>query len=130
MLWEYTLRSIYIIIVFRSHHRNDTYQTALQNFSTLYTKTEKKGRCDMRIVWKDSANARQRKPVKYRNYFIEGCGKGWVTNMPGDDNIYKNHYCALNAIDQALGGYGKKGKPNQKRLAYGIEIIGKKDASA
>ena len=50
--------------------------------------------------------------------------------VPGDMNVYKNHYSALNAIDEALGGYGNKGKPTQKRLDYGVQIIGKKDASA
>ena len=84
----------------------------------------------MRIVWKDSVAARQKKPVKYRGYYVQGYGKGWVTDMPGDNNIYKNHYSAQNAIDKALGGHGKKGKPTQKRLDYGIKIIGRKDTSA
>ena len=84
----------------------------------------------MRIVWKDSVTSRQKKPVKYRGHWVQGYGKGWVTDIPGDTNIYKNHYSAQNAIDKALGGYGNKGKPTQKRLDYGIQIIGQKDASA
>jgi hypothetical protein len=40
-------------------------------------------------------------------------------------NLYATHYDALNAIDSALGGYGQKG--SQKRQAYGIRIIGRKD---
>ncbi len=77
----------------------------------------------MRIVWKDS-KPKCHKPVKYRGHIIEGYNGGWTTSIPGDDNIYKTHYCALNAIDKALGGYGQKG--SQKRQAYGIKIIGKK----
>ncbi len=79
----------------------------------------------MRIVWKDSSASRGYKPVKYRGHIAEGYKGGWIINIPGDNNIYKNHYCALNAIDKALGGYGQKG--TQKRQSYGIEIIGKKD---
>ena len=82
----------------------------------------------MRIVWKDSVAARQRKPVKYRGYEASGYGEGWVVNLPGDNNIYKTHYCALNAIDKALGGYGQCG--TAKRKKYGIQIIGTKDAPA
>ena len=78
----------------------------------------------MRIVWKDS-NARARKPIKYRGCMIHGYHKGWTIDIPGDDNIYRTHYCALNAIDKALGGYGQMG--SAKRKAYGIQIIGKKD---
>lgn len=48
--------------------------------------------------------------------------------MPGDDNIYQTHYCALNAIDKALGDYGQKG--SAKRKDYGITIVGKKDGEA
>ena len=80
----------------------------------------------MRIVWKDS-KPKVHKPVKYRGHFIEGYNGGWTTSIPGDDNIYKTHYCALNAIDKALGGHGQKGLACQQRLSHGIEIIGKKD---
>lgn len=79
----------------------------------------------MRIVWKDSAARTGKKPVKYRGYVVSGHGKGWTVNIPGDQNLYKTHYNALNAIDQALGGYGQMG--SAKRKAYGIEIIGTKD---
>lgn len=78
----------------------------------------------MRVVWKDS-KPKSYKPVKYRGQMIYGSPKGWETDIPGDNNLYKSHYCALNAIDKALGGYGQKGC--QKRQSYGIQIIGKKD---
>lgn len=77
----------------------------------------------MRVVWKDSTS-RTHKPVKYRGHMIEGYNGGWTTNIPGDNNIYKTHYCALNAIDKALGGFGQMG--SAKRKDYGIQIIGKK----
>ena len=78
----------------------------------------------MRIVWKDS-NAKGYKPVKYRDHVIYGSPQGWITTVPGDNNIYKTHYDALNAIDQALGSFGQKG--SAKRKNYGITIVGKKD---
>ena len=78
-----------------------------------------------RVVWHDS-NARISKPVKYRNHYARGYKGGWVIDVPGDNNVYKSHYCALNAIDAALGGTGKR-VPSEKRSRYGIEIIGKKD---
>ena len=78
----------------------------------------------MRIVWKDS-KPKTYKPVKYRDHIICGSPKGWTTDLPGDDNLYKNHYCALNAIDNAIGGYGQRG--TAKRKSYGIQIVGKKD---
>ena len=81
----------------------------------------------MRIVWKDS-KPKSYKPVKYRGQMIYGSPQGWTTDIKGDNNIYKTHYCALNAIDKALGGYGQKG--SQKRQAYGIEIIGQKGGNA
>lgn len=81
----------------------------------------------MRVVWRDS-NARERKPVKYRGHWVEGYGNGWTTSIPNDDNIYRTHYCALNAIDKALGGHGQMG--SAKRQSYGIQIVGKKDSSA
>ena len=79
----------------------------------------------MRVVWKDS-KPRSYKPVKYRNHIINGSPKGWTTTIPGDDNLYSSHYCALNAIDAALGGEGIRGKGTKKRQEYGIQIIGKK----
>lgn len=77
----------------------------------------------MRVVWKDS-KPKGYKPVKYRNHMIYGSPKGWTTTIPGDDNLYATHYCALNAIDKALGGYGQMG--SGKRKNYGIRIVGKK----
>ena len=79
----------------------------------------------MRVVWKDS-KPKSYKPVKYRNHFVNGSPKGWTTTIPGDDNLYANHYSALNAIDAALGGEGIRGKGTKKRQKYGIQIIGKK----
>ena len=78
----------------------------------------------MRIVWQDS-NPRTYKPVKYRNHMIYGSPKGWTTDLPNDNNLYATHYCALNAVDKALGDYGQKGCAKRKK--YGINIIGKKD---
>lgn len=77
----------------------------------------------MRIVWKDS-KPRAYKPVSYRGYIATGSPQGWEISVPGDKNIYKNHYSALNAIDKHLGGFGQMG--TAKRKSYGIEIVGKK----
>ena len=83
----------------------------------------------MRVVWKDSGFVKSKKPVKYRGFVAEGYkGIGWVINIPGDENIYRTHYCALNAIDKYLGGHGQKG--SAKRRSYGIQIIGKRDETA
>lgn len=78
----------------------------------------------IRVVWKDSATSKGKKPIKYRGHYATGYEKGWVIDIPGDENIYGNHYSALNAIDKALGGYGQMG--SGKRKNYGIQIIGKK----
>lgn len=78
----------------------------------------------MRVVWKDS-KPRTYKPVSYRGYTATGSPQGWEIDMPGDNNLYRNHYAALNAIDAALGDAGQKG--TAKRKSYGIQIIGKKD---
>lgn len=77
----------------------------------------------MRVVWKDSSS-RGYKPVKYRGYYAQGSPDGWTITIPGDNNLYSSHYCALNAIDKALGGYGQMG--SAKRISYGIQIVGKK----
>lgn len=77
----------------------------------------------MRIIWKDS-KPRSYKPVKYRKHMIYGSPDGWTTTIEGDNNVYANHYSALNAIDKALGGYGQMGCA--KRKSYGITIIEKK----
>lgn len=82
----------------------------------------------MRIVWKDSKPKRY-KEVRYRKHIVSGTPKGWQTDIPGDDNLYASHYCALNAIDKALGGSGQKGTA-KKRMHLGIQVIGKKGESA
>lgn len=83
-----------------------------------------------RIVWQDSF-AQGRRPIKYRNHHVEYLpNEGWVTDIEGDMNLYKNHYSAQNAIDKHLGGYSRRGKPTEKRLSYGIQIIGKRQTGA
>lgn len=80
----------------------------------------------MRIVWKDSSP--KSKPwvtLQYRGYMISQYGEGWITNVPGDDNIYFPRDCALNAIDEILGG--KTRKANPKRHQLGITVVGRKD---
>lgn len=76
----------------------------------------------MRITWKDS---RQYKTYTYRDYTIEKCIGGWITNVPGDKYIYYSSDTAHNAVDEMLGGHGKK--INAARRAQGIKIVGKKD---
>lgn len=79
----------------------------------------------MRITWKDSnPKTKPGQTLVYRDYIVTGYKDGWITNVPGDDNIYFPRECALNAIDKALGG--KTRKPNPERHALGIKIIGKK----
>lgn len=79
----------------------------------------------MRIVWKDSYKPKEYEPIKYRNIYIFGTPNGWELNIKGDNNLYKNHYCAKNAIDAYYGEAGMHG--DAKRKGYGIQIIGKKD---
>lgn len=80
----------------------------------------------MRIVWKDSApKSKPWQTLQYRGCTISQYGDGWITNIPGDDNIYFPRECALNAIDQTLGGETRKKNP--KRHQLGITIIGRKD---
>jgi len=81
----------------------------------------------MRIVWQDSLVPREYKPIKYRGVIIKGTPKGWIVELPNDDNLYKSHYCAQNAIDAALGGTAIRGRGTEKRLSYGIQIIGKRN---
>lgn len=81
----------------------------------------------MRIVWKDSSP--KTKPwveLKYRNHLITQYGDGWVTDIPGDDNIYYPRESALNAIDKILGGRRRNFK-EPERVKIGINIIGRKD---
>ena len=82
----------------------------------------------MRIVWKDSNQPSNYKPVKYRKHFVCGTPNGWITDIPGDDNLYKNHYCAKNAVDAFYGDLGKHGDDKRKR--YGIQIIGKRNGES
>lgn len=81
-----------------------------------------------RVVWKDASCSKQKKPVKYRGYYVTGCAGGWAVDLPGDMNIYRTHYHAQNAIDAALGGAGIRGNGTSKRQAYGIEIVGKRSS--
>ena len=78
----------------------------------------------MRIIWKDS-KPKTYKPVRYRKHTVIGSPQGWTTDIPGDNNIYSSHYCALNAIDKHLGGFGQMG--SAKRQSYGIKIVGTKE---
>lgn len=75
----------------------------------------------MRIVWKDSRNY---KTYTYRGYTIEKCPGGWISNIPGDDNIYYSAETAHNGVDQILGGKTRKASPGRQQL--GVKIIGKK----
>lgn len=75
----------------------------------------------MRIVWKDS---KKYKTYTYRNHTIQRYQNGWITNVPGDDNIYQNAEIAHNAVDELLGGHGNK--ISRQRLKLGIKVIGKK----
>lgn len=79
----------------------------------------------MRIIWKDSCKPKEYEPIKYRDIYIFGTPNGWEVNIKGDNNLYKNHYCAKNAIDAYFGEEGMHG--DAKRKGYGIQIIGKKD---
>lgn len=75
----------------------------------------------MRIVWKDSNKPKEYKPIRYRGFIIWGTPKGWEVAIPGDNNIYKSHYSAQNAIDQHFGDFGTRG--TEKRRSYGIQIV-------
>lgn len=78
----------------------------------------------MRIVWRDS---REYKDVKYRGQIVSYLyGKGWVTGLPGDHNVYYDIESAENAIDKMLGG--KTRKDASARHAKGIRIIGQLEA--
>lgn len=80
----------------------------------------------MRIVWKDSApRTKSWITLDYRGYTVSQCKNGWITNMPGDNNIYFPRDSALNAIDEALGGETRKKNP--KRHEIGIKIVGRQD---
>lgn len=80
----------------------------------------------MRIVWKDSTpKTKTYQTLQYRDCTMSQYGDGWVTNVPGDDNIYFPRECAFNAIDEMLGG--KTRKANPKRHQLGITVVGRKD---
>ena len=76
----------------------------------------------MRIVWKDS---RTYKVYSYRGHTIKRYQNGWITDIPGDDNIYYSAEHAHNAADKILGGKTRKANPG--RQALGIKVVGKKD---
>lgn len=81
----------------------------------------------MRIVWKDSSPLT--KPwvtLNYRGHTISQYENGWITDIPGDDNIYYPRECALNAIDKKLGGKRRNFK-DPERLQLGIKVVGRKD---
>lgn len=75
----------------------------------------------MRVIWRDSLQPKEYKPIKYRGFMIWGTPKGWEITVPGDNNIYKTHYSAQNAIDAHFGDFGKRG--TEKRKACGIQIV-------
>lgn len=79
----------------------------------------------MRVVWKDSNTPKEYEPIKYRGYYVFGSPNGWEVSIKGDNNLYKNHYCALNAIDAYFGEEGTHG--GEKRIKCGIQIIGQKN---
>lgn len=81
----------------------------------------------MRIIWKDSEpKTKVWQEFVYRGRKVTGYANdsvvGWVTDLPGDINIYFPRECAFNAIDIALGG--KTRKANPKRHALGVKTIG------
>lgn len=78
----------------------------------------------MRVVWRDSTAQKEYKPIRYRGFMIWGTPLGWEITIPGDNNIYKDHYSAQNAIDKHFGDFGTRG--TKKRISYGIQIVGEK----
>ncbi len=76
----------------------------------------------MRIVWKDSARSTAR---VYRGYEVYRFENGWVTNHPQDHHIYYSVECAYNALDEILGGNGRKGVAKY-RQNKGVVIVGTK----
>lgn len=75
-------------------------------------------------MWKDSNQPKEYKPIKYRNHILCGTPNGWITDIQGDDNLYKNHYSAQNAVDAFYDDLGQRGTEKRKRC--GIQIIGKR----
>lgn len=81
----------------------------------------------MRVTWKDSNKPDEYKPIRYRGFMIWGTPEGWEITVPGDNNLYRNNFCAMNAIDAHFGDFGTRG--TKKRKAYGIQIIGTRKKS-
>ncbi len=77
----------------------------------------------IKVVWKDSQQPSTREYI-YRKQTTQRFYDGWITNVPGDDNVYKYQSSALNAIDAFLGGEPQK-TGGKKRIEQGIQIIGK-----
>lgn len=82
----------------------------------------------IKVVWRDT-QAHEGKEYKHRGHTITGYRLGWITDMPGDDNVYQTRSSARNAIDLALGDKRKK-RDAGKRADEGIQIIGKKSEKA
>ena len=79
----------------------------------------------IKVVWKDSKHGHSLgAPFKYRGVDVTKYRDGWTIGIEGDDNIYKSRFCSMNAIDQALGGTGKKGASNERK-DHKIVILGK-----
>lgn len=76
----------------------------------------------MRITWKDS---REFKTYTYRGYTISRTEKGWITDIPGDNNIYRTAETAHNGVDEIIGGKTRKANPSRHR--FGTQVIGQKD---
>ncbi len=74
----------------------------------------------MRVVWKEQRTYASK---KYRGYIVERSHGGWITNVPGDDNIYFAASDALNGIDKILGGHGRY--KSAARYRQKIRVIGK-----
>ena len=79
----------------------------------------------IKVVWKDSLQPSTR-AYPYRKHTTSRFKDGWITNIPGDNNIYKYQKSAFNAIDAYLGGSCKRADA-EERMKEGIIIIGKKD---
>lgn len=78
----------------------------------------------IRVVWKDTYEKVDRH-YTYRKIKVRWFNVGWVIDDPSDDNIYKSIHSAYNAIDVLLGGEPQK-VGGEKRIEYGIEVVGKK----
>lgn len=79
----------------------------------------------IKVVWKDSQQPSTRTYL-YRKHTTTRYKNGWITNIPGDDNIYKYQKSAFNAIDAYLGGSCKRAGA-EERAKEGIIVVGKKD---